>query len=782
MLRPWYADRTGVPGLGARLRWRADAVSVAGDDRALIARTYIYLFGFGATVVLVTAAFPAPDAFLPGVLVPVLLAYTTVTVLLVGFDRLPQWFLVALSPLGSVLITVILVSAGSRSTVGYAMLYFWACFSAVYFFGRTIGLLNVAWIGLVFAVGLVLVDDDLPASAAVMTWVVSIAGLLVAAVLILLLRERTDRLFEQARRRAGRQAAVAGLSELALEGEEPEALMDGASAIVAEQLDVPCVEVLRALPGDEGMLLRAGVGWGDTGIRRVVVAGTGQPEHHSAVGVSAGLRVAIRGPGERAWGVLGAHDTTARSFPREDVDFVQVVANILSDALVRRDAEEEIRRRASYDDVTGLPNRALLLERLARALERTRDVERRVAVLAVDIDHFKAVNDAFGHEAGDRLVVALGARLREALLVTDTLARFGGDELVVLCEDVEGPDHAVALARTLRAAAARPLEVDGRPHRVTISVGIALGAGDVRAETVVRDADTAMYRAKERGRDTEELFDEELRTGVLHRLRVDQALRGAEERGELALVYQPLVELPRGGIVGVEALLRWNHPGLGHVSPADFVPVAEQSGLIVPLGRWVLEQALAQAARWHKRRAAGPFTVNVNLSARQISADDRLVETVASLLAEHRLRAGELALEVTESALMEDTDSAATTLERLRALGVRIVLDDFGTGYSSLRHVQRFPIDAIKIDRSFVATLGGRDTDEAIVSSIVRMADAFGLDVVAEGIERREQAERAHELGCRMAQGFYFARPAPPSELVLDAPLRTAASASSAVA
>jgi diguanylate cyclase (GGDEF)-like protein len=731
-----------------------------------MARTFIYLFGIGAILVLVTAAFPARDAFLPGLVGPSLAAFGTVTLLLVGFDRLPRELFVALPPVGTVLITVIVVSAGMASSVGYAMLYFWACFSAFYFFGRTIGLLNVAWSGLGFGVGLLLLNDGAPTTAAIVTWALSVSGLLVAGVLILLLRERADRLFDHTRRRAGRQAAIAGLSELALEGEDPDALMDRAAAIVAEQLEVSSVEVLGELEGGE-MLRRAG---------------SGPAIHHDGLDTAAALRVPIRGSGDRAWGVLSAHDLVARTFPREDLDFIQVVANILSDALVRRDAEEEIRRRAHYDSVTGLPNRALLLERVASALERARREKRRIAVLVVDIDHFKAVNDAFGHEAGDRLVNALSARLREALVVTDTLARLGGDELVVLCEDVEGPEAVLGIARGLRAAAARPLDVDGRPHRVTVSVGAALGGGDVLPETVVRDADTAMYRAKERGRDREELFDEELRTGVLHRLRVDQALRGAEERGELSLVYQPLVELPRGGTVGVEALLRWKHPGLGQVSPADFIPVAEQSGLIVPLGRWVLEQAVRQAALWKARRAAGPFVLNVNLSARQISADGGLVETVAALLAEHRLRAGELALEVTESALMEDTDTAADTLERLRALGVRIVLDDFGTGYSSLRHVQRFPLDAIKIDRSFVATLGGRHADEAIVASIAGMAAAFGLDVVAEGIERREQAERAHALGCRFAQGFYFARPAPPSELVLDVPLRTAASASSGAA
>jgi diguanylate cyclase (GGDEF)-like protein len=422
-----------------------------------------------------------------------------------------------------------------------------------------------------------------------------------------------------------------------------------------------------------------------------------------------------------------------REVPREDVDFVQVVANILTDAVVRREAEEEIRRAAHYDAVTGLPNRALFLERLAGALQRAEREQRRLAVLVVDVDHFKAVNDAFGHEAGDRLVIALSARLREVLVVTDTLARFGGDELVVLCEDVAGPDDAIRIARGLRPAATRPLDVDGRPHRVTISVGLAVTGGGVAAETVVRDADTAMYRAKERGRDREELFDEELRTGVLHRLRVDQALRGAEERGELSLVFQPLVALPAGETVGVEALLRWNHPGLGQVSPADFIPVAEQSGLIVPLGRWVLEQAVRQAAKWRRRRAAAPFTVNVNLSARQIGTDDGLVDAVRALIDDHGLRPGELALEVTESALMEDTDTAAATLERLRRLGVRVLLDDFGTGYSSLLHVQRFPIDAIKIDRSFVATLGGRHADEAIVESIAGMAAAFDLDVVRRG-------------------------------------------------
>ena len=424
-------------------------------------------------------------------------------------------------------------------------------------------------------------------------------------------------------------------------------------------------------------------------------------------------------------------------------------------------ALDELAHHAMHDALTGLPNRALLLDRLERAL--TRRDSALTAVLFIDLDRFKDVNDGAGHHAGDVLLTEVAGRLSGGLRAGDTIARLGGDEFVVLCEDLDDERQAVELAERFQQRMLAPFELTAdQAQLVTASIGVAVGGrGATDAETLLRDADAAMYRAKDRGGGRHELFNQELRDRALDRLRTERALTRALSRDELFLLYQPIVSLDGSEVEGVEALVRWQDPELGLRSPTEFIPVAEESNLIVRLGEWVIGEACGQAARWRRElgdRAQLP--VNVNLAARQL-ADERLPETVRRALEEAQLDPSDLALELTETALIEYPETPIRTLTALRALGVRIVLDDFGTGYSSLSYLQRFPIDELKIDRSFVAELGTQPAAGAIVEAIVGMGHSLGIRVVAEGIETEAQAAAVTRLGCDSGQGFLFARPAP---------------------
>ena len=393
----------------------------------------------------------------------------------------------------------------------------------------------------------------------------------------------------------------------------------------------------------------------------------------------------------------------------------------------------------------------------------------------MDLDRFKDVNDTLGHSAGDQLLMQVSDRLQATLRNSDTharfgdgymLARLGGDEFVVLCEDLASEGDAVRVAERVQRALLSPFIVAGKEHVVTASVGIALASsanGD--AEALLRDADIAMYRAKDRGPGHWEIFDEQLRSRALERVAMERALRKALQFGELRLHYQPIVILEGGSIQSVEALVRWHHPGRGLISPGEFIPIAEESDLIVQIGAWTLREACEQACRWRVRFGdRAPLPVSVNVSARQL-AQPELPELIRQVLAETGVMAGDLAIEVTETALIEDSSVPAASLRELKSLGVKILLDDFGTGYSSLSHLQRFPIDALKIDRSFVTHLGAGGDDRAIVRAIAAMASALGLEVVAEGVECAEQATEVQALGCRLAQGYHFAHPAPPSAI-----------------
>jgi diguanylate cyclase (GGDEF)-like protein len=429
-------------------------------------------------------------------------------------------------------------------------------------------------------------------------------------------------------------------------------------------------------------------------------------------------------------------------------------------AVARARVEARLAGQALHDPLTGLANRALFLDRCAQALARKRRRGGALALLFLDVDRFKGVNDAFGHEAGDRLLTALAERLRGTLRAGDTAARLGGDEFVVLCEEVRGVDHALSIAERLAAELHLAISVDGREVDATVSVGIAVANGPpTRTEELMRDADVAMYRAKRRGGGIAEVFDERLRERAQRRRGTADALSHAVERGELRLHHQPVHALDTGEVVAVEALLRWAHPERGLVAPAQFLPAAEETGLIVPLGAWAVAEACRQAARWDAARPRGRrIVVAVNLSPRQWAHPD-LLPTVQTALRGSGIEPGRLRLEVAEAAVSADLEAALLPLEALRALGLSLALDDFGTGPSSLATLQRCPVDVVKVDGAVVGEIERDRRAASLVAAVVELAHALGLGAVAEGVEAVGQAERLRALGCDAAQGFLFARP-----------------------
>ena len=440
--------------------------------------------------------------------------------------------------------------------------------------------------------------------------------------------------------------------------------------------------------------------------------------------------------------------------------------NGLDDALRRVVAlEEEVRHRALHDPLTGLPNRTLFVDRVHHALALAARDGGTVAVLVLDIDRFKLVNDALGHQRGDELLAELARRLAPLVAESDTLARMGGDEFALLCEGIRGERGAIELAQRLLDALRAPVVVGDRPVFVNASIGIVVTDGHSHApETIVRDADVAMYRAKDGGGARFELFDSGMRKRMVERMALEEDLRRALDQDELELYYQPLIDLDERRIVAVEGLVRWRHPQKGIVLPGAFVPVAEESGLIVPLGRWVLREACRRLARWTADAAIDLPCLTVNLSGRQL-AEPSWPEELEGILRQTGVEPERLGLELTESVLMESTSSPTAVLQDLKALGVRLLLDDFGTGYSSLNHVKRFPITAIKVDREFCAGVAEDESDRHILRAIVSMASAMGVGVVAEGVETTEQARWLRHLGIGLAQGYAFGRPMPASAI-----------------
>jgi diguanylate cyclase (GGDEF)-like protein len=420
----------------------------------------------------------------------------------------------------------------------------------------------------------------------------------------------------------------------------------------------------------------------------------------------------------------------------------------------------EAMQEAFHDPLTGLPNRRLFLDRLGRALHRQETGGSGPTVLFVDLDRFKAVNDTLGHAAGDQLLRAVADRLGSVVPSGVTAARFGGDEFAVLLPDGAASGGAVELAERVVAALREPFVVRGKVQHVGASVGLA-GSGTLRAgegaDELLSHADVAMYRGKAGGGGRVTVYDPRMRVELLARLELQAEIQVALDRGELAIHYQPIVDLASGRTTGLEALLRWDHPGRGAVSPVEFVPLAEATGAIVRIGRWVLDEACAQLVRWRARDAG--LTMNVNVSAHQVR-DPRFVDDVRAALRRTGLPGSALSLEITESVLLEDDDDTVVRLAALRALGLTIALDDFGTGYSSLGYLSRFPVDTLKIDRSFVSGPASATGGDQLVRTILELGRAYGLEVVAEGIEDDEQRRRLLALGCRHGQGYHFGRPA----------------------
>src|SRR4051812_4067990 len=457
-------------------------------------------------------------------------------------------------------------------------------------------------------------------------------------------------------------------------------------------------------------------------------------------------------------GSLGvASGEPGREYGHRDQQVLLSLAEHASLALNHARAVEEAMHEALHDSLTGLPNRSLFLDRMRHALARAEREAEPVAVLFCDLDAFKTVNDSLGHRTGDRLLVLVAERLAERLRPGDTIARLGGDEFAVLLEELHEPGDAARAAQRLLDALEPPFELREREFYVSASIGIAAGNED--AETLLRDADLAMYRAKSRGKGRYAVYEPSMHTAIVDRLELEFDLKRAIEHEELVVVYQPIFSLVSGAVTGVEALVRWRHPSRGIVMPESFIPLAEESGLIGELGRWVLRTACHQGALWRAKYPGHPgLAIGVNISGAQLR-EPGLVQEVSDALAESQLEATGLTLEITETALMESFDDAIEEIDALKALGVDLAIDDFGTGYSSLRYLRRLPLDVMKIEKSFVDGIGRPDEEPALLRAIVDLANIFGLRVVAEGIERPEQRARLLELGCELGQGHLLAEP-----------------------
>jgi diguanylate cyclase (GGDEF)-like protein/PAS domain S-box-containing protein len=473
-----------------------------------------------------------------------------------------------------------------------------------------------------------------------------------------------------------------------------------------------------------------------------------------------GERRYIRPDGSVVWTL--SHVTLVRD---DDVGLPQYFFMQLQDITTRKTMELDLAHQALHDSLTGLANRALLTERLVHGLDTSRQQGTQLGVIFVDIDHFKFVNDSLGHGPGDDLLRQVANRIRSTIRTTDTLARFGGDEFVVICTDVDRR-HTEQIAERILVAMSTPWLVDRHDLHVTASVGIAFSGDSSTPESLLRDSDAAMYRAKDRGRGRIEVFDDSLRGKAEERFAMTTALHRALERDELRVHYQPVIDLSDGKLVGVEALIRWQHPERGLISPAEFIPLAGETGLIVPMGAWVLGQACRQLIEWRQfaTSEATDLSIAVNLSVRQLLAPD-IVDIVDDVLRATGVRPADVCLELTETVLMKDVEYFGTTLARLKALGVSLAIDDFGTGYSSLSYLTQFPVDSLKIDRSFVSLLGDDPQDNAVIAAIVALAGALDLSVIAEGIETRQQLAILKRMGVNRAQGYYLSRPVPAGDI-----------------
>nr|WP_231134563.1 EAL domain-containing protein [Motilibacter deserti] len=541
------------------------------------------------------------------------------------------------------------------------------------------------------------------------------------------------------------------------------------SAVVAPTLPAPRQTCVREVAAE--LLARRGHDAAAVEDRLVVVADVGDDVRCAGTGAAAreagigGLTVVPAPVAEGGTHVALALVRSAPGRPsREALRAAATGARLAHLAVEHSRAQARLAHQAAHDPLTDLPNRTVFLDRLTVALERSRRDGSWALVLFLDLNRFKDVNDSLGHRVGDELIRAVAGRLCSAVRPHDTVARFGGDEFTILCEGVRNEAHAVEVAERVTEVLARPFVIGGTELFVTSSIGMALGRSPYDSpEALIENADAAMYRAKQRGDMSFEVFDQAMRERASRRLATRSAPHRAVERQEFRLVYQPIVSLPTGRLVGVEALVRWQHPEEGLLPPDRFIPLAEETGLIVPIGAQVLQDACRQAREWSTGDGPG-LTVSVNLSPRQLG-DPLLPDIVRSAIARSRVHPSAIALELTETAVMEDIAASEATLHSLKELGVRLYVDDFGTGYSSLSYLHRLPVDELKVDRSFVARMGTAGRDAQIVGAVVSLAHSLDLVAVAEGVETREQALELKALGCEKAQGYHFGRPLPPERI-----------------
>jgi diguanylate cyclase (GGDEF)-like protein len=473
-------------------------------------------------------------------------------------------------------------------------------------------------------------------------------------------------------------------------------------------------------------------------------------------------------------GLLCAIDDVPREWTDRDLQLLTELAQVAASELQlrfhigeRELREHRLRHDSLHDSLTGLPNRTLFMKRLSDATQRARRGEDGLfAVLFLDLDGFKLVNDSMGHHVGDEMLVTVARRLEHCVRPGDIVARLGGDEFAILLERITNARDSTSVAERVHRALSVPINIGGYEHVTSASIGVALSTGpNELPEYILRGADIAMYRAKHGGRGRCEMFDRAMHAEALTRLQIESDLRHAFERQEFFLQYQPIVALRDGRIAGVEALVRWQHPERGVIAPATFVPVAEDTGLVIPLGRWVLREACQQARAWQERYERDrPFSVSVNLSVREFGQKD-LGQTLATILEETGLPPSRLKLEITESAIIGQKHPAIEMVEELRALGVGIHLDDFGTGYSALNYLHRLPLDAVKVDRAFTSAIDAEERPLHVVRAIVTLAHAIGMEVVAEGVMSQNQLELLRAMKCDLAQGFLFARPGSAEEI-----------------
>ena len=591
---------------------------------------------------------------------------------------------------------------------------------------------------------------------------------------------------EKVRNQAQQQRLIAQFGQQALASAKMDEVLGRAAELTATTLRADFSSVLELVPDQRNLIYRATTGWPSEWVgQRIVPVEAGsrlqkilerrQPlvtEDYTAesdysasplvqFGVRSGVQVPIFGPAE-IYGVLGVHTLQVRHFTDDDVSFLCSVANILAIAIERKNAEDKVAHLAQFDTVTGLPNRHLFRDRLGQALGQAQRNGWLVGMLFVDLDRFKAVNDTYGHGVGDKLLKEVANRLKKCVRAVDTVARISGDEFAVVLSHLARADDASLVSRKAVDSLAGAFELDGHQVYVSASIGIALYPSDGGdPDALVKNADTAMYRAKEEGRNCFRFFLPEMNERLMQRLQVESRLRGSLARGEYRLHYQPKVRLDTGAISGFEALLRWEQEGR-LVPPLEFVPILEDTGLVVPVGEWVLRSACEQIAKWSRMDVA-PRPVAVNISARQFQRKN-LATTVQQILRETRVAPDLLELELTETLLMSDAEEAVEMLRELKGLGVHLSVDDFGTGYSSLAYLRRFPLDTLKIDRTFIQHAVSKPDDATLTLTIINLAHSMRLKVVAEGVETEGQLGFLRMHGCDEIQGYYFARPADAAE------------------